>query len=104
MSKQSDGKGQGGSKGGGKKNDGKRRVVIQLPTGSPLDAMSQDEIDKHVHDLIGKAGISNHHVGGPVDELLIEIGGSASPADSSPSAALIPDDGWAARWSRFCRN
>ena len=89
-----------GDKGGEKKKDRKRRIVIQLPAGSPLGTMSQDEIDKHIHALIGKAGIDkagidNRQVG-PVEELLIEI------ADSSSPTALAPGDGWAARWSRKC--
>jgi hypothetical protein len=84
-----------GEKGGGKGKGGKRRVVINLPAGSPLETMSEDEIAKHVQDLVGKAGINKSHVGGPVEELLIQ---------SSDGVALPygPGDGWAARWSRKC--
>lgn len=98
MSKQSSKKGGGGKKGG------KKRIVIQLPSGSPLDAMSQDEMAKHVQDLVGKAGIIGKHVGGRVEELHIEIGdsSSAADADSSSATALRPPDGWGARWSRRC--
>ena len=93
MSKQS------GDKGGGKKKDGKRRIVIQLPPGSTLGAMSEDEITKLVHDLAGKTGVNKRHVGGGVDELVVEV------ADSSTLNTLAgpePPPGWGARWSRKC--
>jgi hypothetical protein len=97
MSKQSGDKGEAkkDAKKDDKKKDGKRRIVLQVPPGSPLDTMSEDEIAKQVQDLVGKAGISSRHVGGRVEELLIEIADSSSPTTLSPQ-------GWAARWSRRC--
>lgn len=77
MSKQSGDKGQGGDKGGGKKKDGKRRIVIQLPPGSPLNTMSEEEITKHIHDLAGKTGINRRQLGGRVDELVVEVADKA---------------------------
>jgi hypothetical protein len=90
------------SKGGGQKKDGKRRIVIRLPPGSILNTMSEDEITKHIHDLGGKTGINRRQLGGPVDELVVEVADSSLPTTSSSSADLAPPPGWAARWSRKC--
>ena len=91
-----------GSKGDGEKGDGKRRIVIRLPPGSPLNTMSEEEITKHIQDLAGKTGISSRQLGGGVDELVVEVADSSSATDSSPSTDLAPPPGWAARWSRKC--
>ena len=97
-----------GDKGGGKKKDGKRRIVIQLPPGSTLGTMSEDEITKLVHDLAGKTGVTKRHVGGGVDELVVEVADSSSatasltPTPTPTPSGPEPPPGWGARWSRKC--
>lgn len=99
MANQSSGKGQSGGKGAAKKGGRKRRIVIQLPPGSTLGTMSEDEITKLVHDLAGKTGVNKRHVGGGVDELVVEVADSSSP---NALAGPEPPPGWGARWSRKC--
>jgi hypothetical protein len=68
-----------------------KRIIVKLPTGTPLDNMSQDQLAQHVRDIAAKGGVSASDVGNPT-ELLLDVGEGSD----------VSTDDWLARWTRNC--